>query len=156
MRNSSPASLSKSLLKYGVSCFNPQRLPTPCYLCRLGFFPTHKKEARKHRLQLLHTLAFPKSLEVLMGQTSRSVDSPLTCLDGRRRNWQVNANPSTAQSRCSCSAAFCGLFNALFPKWIKALSVSPVQVLMSTCPMITGLICFPRQTSPRVRTFENL
>lgn len=40
-----PWGLSKSLLKYGVSCFNPQGFPAPCYLCRLFF--SHPQAERK-------------------------------------------------------------------------------------------------------------
>lgn len=123
-----PASLSKSLLKYGVSCFNPQRLPALRYLCRLHFFSPPTRRRQENTGSSSYTVwLFPGVWRFWWDKLPAQLTTSYLQakhLGGGRRNWQVNANPSTTQSGYSCSAAFCGIFNGLFPKRIKALSVS--------------------------------
>lgn len=101
--------LSKSLLKYGVSCFNPQRFPAPCYLCRLFF--SHPQEGGKKTQASALTQFDDFSQDFDWDKRPAQLTPPYLKakhLGGGRGSWRVNAKHNTTQSRCSCSVVFCG------------------------------------------------
>lgn len=125
--------LSKSLLKYGVSCFNPQRFPAPCYLCRL-FFSHPQKGGKKTQASAL-TQFDDFSQDFDWDKRPAQLTPPYLKakhLGGGRGSWRVNAKHNTTQSRCSCSVVFCGLFNGSFPKWIKLSEIKALSVSTHT------------------------
>lgn len=159
-----PWVLSKSLLKYGVSCFNPQRFPALCYLCRLFF--SHPQEGRK-KTQAPALTRFDFSQEFGdFGEDKLPTQSTppylkAKSLDGGRGSWHVNAKHSAAQSGCTCSAAFGGLCNGLLPKWIKpnvikVLSVSTHANIDKYLSHDSWPNLFSKLDNPQGEDFESL
>jgi len=98
--------LSKSLLKYDVSCFNPQRFPVPRYLCRLFFSHPQEKGKKTPAPALTQLDYFSQEFGDFDWDKLPTLLTPpylkAKRLGGGRGSWRVNVKGNTAQSGCSC------------------------------------------------------